>query len=409
MNKIIRKQKAQKEKFNQNNLRPTFLSALLANLLVFAILSYCYWLIQNDKGLYLSIVQEDEYIEWATTWAFLFASVGCVFGAIRGNNKFKDFQWFYIGLSIFCFLVAMEEISWGQRIFGYRPPVYFLENNYQQEFTIHNLISKYVRIITVKVVIIGYGVILPLLMLIPSLRRLLNSMRVVVPPFELIPAFFSVFYIYHTYPWEYTGEVIELMLAMCFLFTILFRLWDFKPVEMKQRGLWQFTTILGAVLITIGFSFGTANRSTHMEENNSIVLDNCHTELEAIKKDLVWGATQLGRSFIKKYPNIRIYTMVKKNDFDWMFQRQYADLSNQGLPQDRADFFIDPWNMAYWLMFRFDKVTGRQRIVVYSFGPNRKRDSDDWAIKGDDVGIIILDTGLKHPYISENEILPKGN
>lgn len=407
MNKKTRKQKGQKATLNHNNLRPMFLPALLANLLVFAVFIYCYWLIQNDKGLYLSIVQEDEYIEWATAWAFLFASVGCIFGAIRGNNKFKDFQWFYIGLSIFCFLVAMEEISWGQRIFGYRPPNYFLENNYQQEFTVHNIMNKSVRIITIKVVIFCYGIILPLLMLIPSLRRLLNSMRVVVPPFELIPAFFSVFYIYHTYPWEYTGEVIELMLGMCFLFTVLFRLWDFKPLLMKQRGIWQIITILGAALVTIGLGFGTSNRSTYMAEDNFIMLDNCHSELEAIKKDLILGATELGSSSIQGHS--RLYTVVKKNDFDWMYQGQFADLTKQGLPQDRADFFIDPWNMAYWLMFKFDKDTGRKRFVVFSFGPNRKRDSDDWAIKGDDVGIIMLDTGLKHPYISENEILPKDN
>lgn len=406
MNKLIKKLKSQKPKFNQNNLRPELLSALLANLLVFAVFIYCYWLIQNDKEFYLSIVQEDECIEWATTWAFLFASVGCIFGAIRGNNRFKDFQWFYIGLSLFCFLVAMEEISWGQRIFGYRPPSYFLENNYQQEFTVHNIMSKSFRVIIIKVVILGYGVILPLLTLIPSLRRLLNCMRVVVPPFELIPAFFSVFYIYHTYPWEYTGEVIELMLGMCFLFTVLFRLWDFKPDVLKQRGIWQFTTILVAALVTIGLGFGTANRSTNMTENNPIVLENCHTELEALKKDLIWGASKLGRSSTR-HSNIRLYTMVENNDFTWMYQRQFAGLTNQGLPQDRADFFIDPWNMAYWLTFKFNKVNGRKRLVVYSFGPNRKRDSDDWAIKGDDVGIIILDTGLKHPYTSENEIFPK--
>ena len=28
-----------------------------------------------------------------------------------------------------CFVVAMEEISWGQRLFGYRAPAYFLGHN----------------------------------------------------------------------------------------------------------------------------------------------------------------------------------------------------------------------------------------------------------------------------------------
>lgn len=34
-----------------------------------------------------------------------------------------------------------EEISWGQRIIGFESPEYFRENNDQQEFTFHNLVT----------------------------------------------------------------------------------------------------------------------------------------------------------------------------------------------------------------------------------------------------------------------------
>ncbi len=390
-------------KINNYYIRPMFLPALLANLLVFTILYYCYWLIQNDKSFYFSIVQEDNYIEWATTWAFIFASIGCVFGAVRGRIKFKDSQWFYIGLSLFCFIVAMEEISWGQRFFGYRPPNYFLENNFQQDFTVHNIMSKSFRIITLKIIILGYGIILPLLMLIPSLRRILNSLKVVAPPLELIPAFAATFYTYHVYPWEFTGEVIEFMMGLCFLFTVLFRLWDLKQTEGKSRIIGQLTTIFGAALIVIGFGFGSVNFANHNTKNTSIIQDACHLELEAIKRDFIWKSNQLNSSLIKNYSHLRLYQVVKRYEFDWMYQRQFATLTEQGLPQDRADFFIDPWNMSYWLMFNKNKTTGRVRFSIYSFGPNRKRDSDHWAIKGDDIGIILLDTGLKRPYVPENE------
>ena len=40
-----------------------------------------------------------------------------------------------------CFLVAMEEISWGQRIFGWESSEFFREYNVQDETNIHNLFN----------------------------------------------------------------------------------------------------------------------------------------------------------------------------------------------------------------------------------------------------------------------------
>ncbi|MBT8318184.1 MAG: hypothetical protein HKP59_11230 [Lutibacter sp.] len=406
MNKNVRKQKADLSKSSSTQLRPDLLSSVMANFLVFAVLIFCYWLINNNEALYNAIVQEDEIIEWSTAWAFLLASFGSVFGFILGNKKFKKFQWFYLGLSIFCFLVFMEEISWGQRLFGYLPPNYFLENNFQQEFTAHNVINDSFRMISVKVVILGYGVILPLLMQFPASRRFLNYMGVVVPPYELIPSFFAVFYIYQIYPWDFTGEVIELMLGMCFLFTVLFRLWDFKLEIKKSKRYWQLISVLGVALLSVGLSAGTV-RVNNYKNNSPIKRDACYKELQAIEKDFANRAKELGRSPFKNYFHHRLYTVVKNNDFNWIYKGQFANLTKEGLNQDRADYFIDPWNMAYWLLYKYDKATGRKRIVAYSFGPNRKRDSDHWTLKGDDIGIILWDTGLKYPYISENEIVPK--
>ena len=61
----------------------------------------------------------------------------------------------------------MEEISWRQRVFGHRPPEYFLAQNYQQELNVHNLASMRLRRLTFRAIILAYLVLLPLGALIP--------------------------------------------------------------------------------------------------------------------------------------------------------------------------------------------------------------------------------------------------
>jgi len=45
----------------------------------------------------------------------------------------------YMLLSIGFFFIAMEEISWGQRIFNEHTSAFFIKYNYQKEMNIHNL------------------------------------------------------------------------------------------------------------------------------------------------------------------------------------------------------------------------------------------------------------------------------
>jgi hypothetical protein len=407
-NKKVRNKKTIGTNQYPGYIRPAFWPVLLANLVVFAVLGYFYYLAQNDYGLYEWSLQEDEYIEWATTWAFILASAGCIIGAIRERKLYRSIPWFYVGLSFFCFLIAMEEISWGQRLFGYRAPTYFLENNFQQEITVHNIVEASIRTLTLKAVILGYGILLPLLMLIPSLRSRFLQMRLVVSPLELIPAFYVVYYIYNTYPWKFVGELVEFMLGLCFLFAILFRLWDFeKAKEVKNKVGRQVFITFGLTILTLGLGLGTAAWSRHQTENNPEVLEACRKELKALEYDFEWKARQDGHLPFKKTFHLRFYDAVNRFELDWMKERQFAALTEQGMSQIRADFFIDPWNMSYWLIFKRDKVTGRTRSVIYSFGPNRKRDSNDWTIKGDDIGVILMDSALEYPYIPENELTPK--
>jgi hypothetical protein len=59
------------------------------------------------------------------------------------------------------------------------------------------------------------------------------------------------------------------------------------------------------------------------------------------------------------------------------------------MSEERAQYFIDPWNSPYWMRHDCLSSDGIQQVFIYSFGPNRKRDSAKGQLSGDDIGVII--------------------
>ena len=50
----------------------------------------------------------------------------------------------------------------------------------------------------------------------------------------------------------------------------------------------------------------------------------------------------------------------------------------------RVAYYLDPWSNPYWLLYERNGLG-----LFYSFGPNRRRDSDGWTLGGDDIGADI--------------------
>ena len=196
------------------------LSALVANLVVLSVLAWAA-LAQAYPDFYYQSVQEDGVLEWMTFWAFLLAAAAYLRSALLSRRAGVGLPWFEASLALFCFFVAMEEISWAQRLFGYRAPEYFLEHNFQQELNVHNVFDTSLRKYALKTVILGFGVALPLLALVPAASRLLDRMGIQAPSRWLLPAFIGTFWTYQAYPWKFSGELTELMLGGCFLFAAI--------------------------------------------------------------------------------------------------------------------------------------------------------------------------------------------
>ena len=101
-----------------------------------------------NQPLFETWGQEDAWVEWATFFAF---SAAGVTGALAlwkalpspGHSRSEPWSWapkvVLLGVTLFCFFVAGEEVSWGQRLLAFKPPDIFLDTNYQQELNVHNI------------------------------------------------------------------------------------------------------------------------------------------------------------------------------------------------------------------------------------------------------------------------------
>ncbi len=91
----------------------------------------------NDPIAYMWATYEDLLGEWAQFYLFLFALIYSVRYSIRSSH----YRLFFIILAIACFYTIMEEISWGQRLFGWGSPDFFKKNNLQGETNLHNMLT----------------------------------------------------------------------------------------------------------------------------------------------------------------------------------------------------------------------------------------------------------------------------
>lgn len=96
------------------------------------------------RPLYMDMIREDAIFEILTAVVYvlatgIFVATGL---ALRGRGE-GLLGLSHLGFAALCFLVAMEEISWGQRIFKIQSPEFFAQHNIQQETNLHNFLDRY--------------------------------------------------------------------------------------------------------------------------------------------------------------------------------------------------------------------------------------------------------------------------
>jgi hypothetical protein len=310
----------------------------------------------TSERTWSAVAQEDGLVEWATFVAFVMAAGWLVF-VVRRISPSWWFQGACLLLAAFCVVVAGEEISWGQRLFGFKPPDVFLERNFQQELNLHNVLmderglgfaleSKHL----VMAIVLGFCVVWPMLVR----HKRFEVFAPLAPPFALAPLGVAVVAAELTYKVELTGEGAELIAGLIFLAAAL------VTVRPRPR-----TVILWlAAPLVVGFLLSTV-MTRIMFGSDEAGTARAVDELTQLHDEVIAGATD---KLLDKNVHKRMFTAKRDG---------YLDLTRPG-------YFLDPWNNPYWIHYNKKTRTGS----IYSFGPNRRRDvaiRDADSDPGDDV------------------------
>lgn len=149
-----------------------------------------YWLIYIlTPELHRAYVQgEDRLVEWLTFIFFLLSAI-ITFYTIKYRDKTWKDLYYLIVMGSFLLLCAGEEISWGQRIFGFRTPLKIANINDQNEFNLHNISYEHIHPYgIVSTFILLYGIVLPLL-LFKRTASPDSALRKYLSPLILVPCF----------------------------------------------------------------------------------------------------------------------------------------------------------------------------------------------------------------------------
>ncbi len=189
------------------------------------------------------IGREDQLNEYLTALIFFLGSLASAYAFVQGQHRAWAAFWF-----IFCFLCMGEEVSWFQRVFGYSVPI-VEAHSAQAEFNLHNLhlfgagrllggdgshynISIGALLNSQNLFRLGFFtwfLVLPILTMVPTLRRFAERLDYVRPSLALIAplwvvlAFAAVLTLSTVPPVkDYVAEATEFGYAsMVFVYTML--------------------------------------------------------------------------------------------------------------------------------------------------------------------------------------------
>ena len=99
-------------------------------------LFFSYLLLASPR-FYEALTQEDHWVEYLTAALFLLAGVLLFFTAAAERSLWRRCVYALGGIVLV--FVTGEEISWGQRIFGFATPDFLIGVNRQYEFNVHNI------------------------------------------------------------------------------------------------------------------------------------------------------------------------------------------------------------------------------------------------------------------------------
>mgnify|MGYP000224032294 CR=1 FL=1 len=154
---------------------------------VMLVLASGYMMLGNDLFSIDTLVWlnvEDGVLEYASAAILLIAS--CVALAVASRlDGHKRHRVFHLFLAVLFFLMCGEEISWGQRIFGFGTPDALKDLNAQEELNLHNMFGYLFDHLFIALFFI-WGCVLPMLFaMFKSIRQIVRAIGLPVPSWGL--------------------------------------------------------------------------------------------------------------------------------------------------------------------------------------------------------------------------------
>jgi hypothetical protein len=331
------------------------------------------FLVIDAPDLYKQLAQEDAWIEWLTVGFFFTA--GLLFFVTAKRHGFVQ-GWIVAATGLFCVVVAGEEISWGQRLAGFVPPEVFLESNFQQELNVHNFSSLFKPKWWVVAVLAVWGILLPIATPFAASLPLPRHLGITLLPISFLPWSLIGIGLLVSYPVGLTSEYVEMFTGL------LFYLAAFSSVSSKRGKL----LCAAFPLLIMGAGYGGGEWVARVGNDQKIACAKQEVKglADAIARDGV-----APRLFEKSSVHKRIFTAIES---DYLFPSivqafQPIDCAGGGTDPNRRKYFIDPWGQAYWIQYYGGDSPEETTLAIYSFGPNRRRDSAEQDFSGpDDIG-----------------------
>ena len=232
-------------------------NAIIAAASVLVLAVFTFWQISYPQSMRWW-AQEDGPFEYAT--ALCYAACSVIFVRMAWARRFPRNAISWLGRAVLllgalvAFVIMGEEISWGQRIIGFETPQGWAGLNYQQETTLHNLdwVNRWLTSSTTGVLganafnftMMGFGFALPLVALVPWVRRRTARLAIPVMPIGYCVTFLGA-WLYGKYLQGYAvvsndpPEVREFLFAVAILLfavTGLKRPWELyrvRPEDMR--------------------------------------------------------------------------------------------------------------------------------------------------------------------------------
>ena len=225
------------------------------------------------------LLTEDHLFEYLTAAFYLASGLVCLIGFVTFRGATPCTRFWLVGWSVLFLLVALEEISWGQRFFGIDTPDFLASRNLQKETNFHNLDSEVVNR-SFAACASAVGVVLPALVLL-SKRAESPDRRfgVPLPPRDLmIP--FALAFAFVVPAWAASAPETEVLTGLAFLWVcfIMFRKWRRSEAEITRLNFSHLRAgLVGIVGIQVVLSVfeGNLGHRSHASEIKEFLFSVC--------------------------------------------------------------------------------------------------------------------------------------